>query len=306
MSAENIQLLSPGDNVFPTDVNGPENPIHQLSVFSRGLPVKGEFLNGFRRKQREVAFTEPAMHHVLRGIDVRPTTLIMHPRAHMFPDKIEAIVFHAKSGVFDYALGHVAELEAFNRRRLNHVYSYGLVTDVAKTSNSSSWIPYGWFHKDIATQLGSEIWSVKRKDQRAEALEKYLSFVRENKDSADLGENKLTTQEKADRDQLLSSFATSQITKMNDEEQAALVNTMKQQQERYPFIHTNYYRVNYYVTQGGDFFYADVVPDEKASFRQWTEWFWVRTAHFYKTHIKGDKKQNQQQTLSFKNGGTLE
>ena len=74
------------------DPNGPENPIHQLDVFSKGLPVRKDFFNGYRRKQNEIEMTEHAMHVTQLGLDIRPQTLVSNPRAHLFPDKIESVI----------------------------------------------------------------------------------------------------------------------------------------------------------------------------------------------------------------------
>jgi len=40
------------------------------------------------------------------------------------------------------------------------------------------------------------------------------------------------------------------------------------------------YRVNYYTSCGGDFFYTDVLPNEDSSVSQWLSFAWIRGGKF--------------------------
>jgi hypothetical protein len=283
---------------FPTDPNGPENPVHALDVFSRGLPLDPRYFSGFRKRQTEVEMTEGAMRQVMLGLDIRPHSLVMNPRAHIFPEKIEAVIFHAKSTIFDTLLAQMAEYEAFNRRRLGHAFANGEVHDVQKVGKNDSFIPYG-FWRGNSQFLGGEVWQVKRRDKRADALVWFLD--QRKKKALENGEELLKEEfrtlspgEQMNHYRFSSDFGTIDIDDYPVEEQDEIINKMKLSQNFFPFLRTNYYRINYYCAPGGDFFFGDVLPDERSDYRQWMEYLWMKGAQWGKI-LFGRKQTTPQQ-----------
>jgi hypothetical protein len=237
------------------------------------------------------------------NIDVRPTSLVMNPRAHLFPEKIESVVFQTKSGLFDQSLAALSHFEAFNRRRLEHAFSYGEVCDVQKVPARSGIIPYGFFRSQ-ATLLGSEVWQVKRRDQRATALEWYLKEKAKNQLGKQLSPEELAAlspHEQMQRYRFISDFGTIDIDAYPKDEQESILQKIKVQQATFPYLKTNYYRVNYYTSHGGDFFFCDVLPDERSDSRQWVEFLWIKGSQFIRKNFfnKRDNQSEESQELNF-------
>lgn len=291
----------------PTDIDTrPENPVHSLDVFSRGFPVLPQFFNGFRRKQIEVMMSPQAMRQVLSGIDIRPTSLVMNPRAHLFPEKIEGVVFQTKSSLFDYTLAELSEYEGFNRRTLGHVFSYGLVGDINHVSPRSSIIPYGIFHKN-STLIGSEVWQINRKSERAAALKFFIEQDQKRKANGDDSNissplpspeemAQLSPEEQLSIYRFTTDFGQIAVDQIPEEKRAAMLRDIQQKEQEQPFLHANFYRVNYYTCQDGNFFYSDVLPDERSSFRQWAEWSWLKASNNLREFLTGEVTSPHRQT----------
>ena len=88
-----------------------------------------------------------------------------------------------------------------------------------------------------------------------------------------------------------------------EEKRENMLEEMRKQEFFNPYLNTNYYRVNYYARDDGNFFYSDVVPDERSSFAQWAQWGWLKSVQHFRNYMFPDSPNMATQQVNISENG---